>query len=57
MNVDQIFVNATSWASEFSAQGWVTTALLPAKILNGHIMRMNLSMRAYNLKKQKEKQK
>ncbi|TNM90784.1 hypothetical protein fugu_003073 [Takifugu bimaculatus] len=37
--------------------GWVTTALLPAKILTGHIMRMNLSMRAYNLKKQKEKQK
>ncbi|TWW67719.1 Very-long-chain 3-oxoacyl-CoA reductase-B [Takifugu flavidus] len=37
--------------------GWVTTALLPAKIVTGHIMRMNLSMRAYNLKKQKEKQK
>ncbi|CAF99944.1 unnamed protein product [Tetraodon nigroviridis] len=37
--------------------GWVTTALLPAKILTGHVMRMNLSMRAYNLKRQKDKQK
>lgn len=53
MNVNQIFVNA----SEFSAQGWVTTALLPAKFVTGYIMRMNLSLRAYNLKKQKEKQK
>lgn len=39
------------------AQGWATTALLPARMVTGYIMRMNLSLRAYSLKKQKEKQK
>ncbi|XP_070822344.1 very-long-chain 3-oxoacyl-CoA reductase-B [Chaetodon trifascialis] len=34
--------------------GWVTTALLPAKILNNHLMGMGLSQRARYLKKQKQ---
>lgn len=34
--------------------GWVTTALLPAKILNSHVMGMGLSQRARYLKKQKQ---
>uniref|UniRef100_A0A8C6W0G0 Hydroxysteroid (17-beta) dehydrogenase 12b n=1 Tax=Nothobranchius furzeri TaxID=105023 RepID=A0A8C6W0G0_NOTFU len=34
--------------------GWVTTALLPAKILNSHLMGMGLSQRARYLKKQKQ---
>uniref|UniRef100_A0A669F191 Hydroxysteroid (17-beta) dehydrogenase 12b n=1 Tax=Oreochromis niloticus TaxID=8128 RepID=A0A669F191_ORENI len=34
--------------------GWVTTALLPAKILNSYLMGMSLSQRARYLKKQKQ---
>ncbi|XP_031607348.1 very-long-chain 3-oxoacyl-CoA reductase-B [Oreochromis aureus] len=34
--------------------GWVTTALLPAKILNSYLMGMGLSQRARYLKKQKQ---
>ncbi|XP_034536343.1 very-long-chain 3-oxoacyl-CoA reductase-B isoform X2 [Notolabrus celidotus] len=34
--------------------GWVTTALLPAKILNSYVMGMGLSQRARHLKKQKQ---
>uniref|UniRef100_A0A673BY92 Hydroxysteroid (17-beta) dehydrogenase 12b n=1 Tax=Sphaeramia orbicularis TaxID=375764 RepID=A0A673BY92_9TELE len=34
--------------------GWVTTALLPAKILNSYMMGMGLSQRARYLKKQKQ---
>ncbi|XP_053279705.1 very-long-chain 3-oxoacyl-CoA reductase-B [Pleuronectes platessa] len=34
--------------------GWVTTALLPAKILNMYLMSMGLSQRARYLKKQKQ---
>uniref|UniRef100_A0A672G2A8 Very-long-chain 3-oxoacyl-CoA reductase-B-like n=1 Tax=Salarias fasciatus TaxID=181472 RepID=A0A672G2A8_SALFA len=34
--------------------GWVTTALLPAKILNSYVMGMGLSQRARYLKKQKQ---
>lgn len=35
-------------------QGWVTTALLPAKLLNKYVMSMGLSQRARYLKKQKQ---
>uniref|UniRef100_A0A3B5MBC6 Hydroxysteroid (17-beta) dehydrogenase 12b n=1 Tax=Xiphophorus couchianus TaxID=32473 RepID=A0A3B5MBC6_9TELE len=34
--------------------GWVTTALLPAKMLNSYVMGMGLSQRARYLKKQKQ---
>ncbi|XP_063045242.1 very-long-chain 3-oxoacyl-CoA reductase-B [Engraulis encrasicolus] len=34
--------------------GWVTTALLPAKLLNQHVMSMGLGQRARFLKKQKQ---
>ncbi|KAM9766112.1 very-long-chain 3-oxoacyl-CoA reductase-B [Menidia menidia] len=34
--------------------GWVTTALLPARLLSGYVMGMNLSQRARYLKKQKQ---
>uniref|UniRef100_A0A3Q3MJC8 Hydroxysteroid (17-beta) dehydrogenase 12b n=1 Tax=Mastacembelus armatus TaxID=205130 RepID=A0A3Q3MJC8_9TELE len=34
--------------------GWVTTVLLPTKILNNYIMGMGLSQRAHYLKKQKQ---
>ncbi|XP_015244939.1 PREDICTED: very-long-chain 3-oxoacyl-CoA reductase-B-like, partial [Cyprinodon variegatus] len=34
--------------------GWVTTALLPAKLLNSYVMGMGLSQRARYLKKQKQ---
>ncbi|XP_076143946.1 very-long-chain 3-oxoacyl-CoA reductase-B [Alosa pseudoharengus] len=34
--------------------GWVTTALLPARLLNQHIMGLHLSQRARYLKKQKQ---
>lgn len=34
--------------------GWVTTSLLPAKLLNSHVMNMGLSQRARYLKKQKQ---
>nr|BEH16729.1 hydroxysteroid 17-beta dehydrogenase 12b [Sardinops melanostictus] len=34
--------------------GWVTTALLPARLLNHHMMGLHLSMRARYLKKQKQ---
>ncbi|XP_063327274.1 very-long-chain 3-oxoacyl-CoA reductase-B [Pelmatolapia mariae] len=34
--------------------GWVTTALLPAKILNSYVMGMGVSQRARYLKKQKQ---
>ncbi|XP_058486217.1 very-long-chain 3-oxoacyl-CoA reductase-B [Solea solea] len=34
--------------------GWVTTVLLPAKILNIYVMRMGLSQRSRYLKKQKQ---
>ncbi|XP_067293544.1 very-long-chain 3-oxoacyl-CoA reductase-B isoform X2 [Pseudorasbora parva] len=34
--------------------GWVTTALLPAKLLNKYVMSMGLSQRARYLKKQKQ---
>ncbi|KAK5607049.1 hypothetical protein CRENBAI_008842 [Crenichthys baileyi] len=34
--------------------GWVTTALLPAKMLNSYVMGMTLSQRARYLKKQKQ---
>lgn len=34
--------------------GWVSTALLPAKVINQHVMNMGLSQRARFLKKQKQ---
>uniref|UniRef100_A0A672SM53 Very-long-chain 3-oxoacyl-CoA reductase-B-like n=1 Tax=Sinocyclocheilus grahami TaxID=75366 RepID=A0A672SM53_SINGR len=37
-----------------AVMGWVTTALLPAKLLNKYVMSMGLSQRARYLKKQKQ---
>uniref|UniRef100_A0A673JQ67 Very-long-chain 3-oxoacyl-CoA reductase-B-like n=1 Tax=Sinocyclocheilus rhinocerous TaxID=307959 RepID=A0A673JQ67_9TELE len=37
-----------------AVMGWVTTALLPAKLLNKYVMSMGLSQRAHYLKKQKQ---
>uniref|UniRef100_A0AAQ4QAF3 Hydroxysteroid (17-beta) dehydrogenase 12b n=1 Tax=Gasterosteus aculeatus aculeatus TaxID=481459 RepID=A0AAQ4QAF3_GASAC len=37
-----------------AVMGWVTTSLLPAAILNSHVMGMGLSQRARYLKKQKQ---
>ncbi|CAL8244271.1 unnamed protein product [Lota lota] len=35
-------------------QGWVTTVLLPAKLVTSYMMGMLMSQRAYYLKKQKQ---
>uniref|UniRef100_A0A8C2WBQ2 Hydroxysteroid (17-beta) dehydrogenase 12b n=1 Tax=Cyclopterus lumpus TaxID=8103 RepID=A0A8C2WBQ2_CYCLU len=37
-----------------AVMGWVTTALLPARLLNSHVMGVGLSQRARYLKKQKQ---
>ncbi|XP_012670419.2 very-long-chain 3-oxoacyl-CoA reductase-B [Clupea harengus] len=46
--------NQTNGYLPHAIMGWVTTSLLPAKLLNHHVMSMGLSQRARYLKKQKQ---